>query len=80
MKYLEEQEKQQSNGSTNGNFQFTHKEKNVKVEPQRDIENTPTVVKEEELSHQLHDHRATFPDTPIRPTEKRKVLPFPLFL
>jgi hypothetical protein len=78
MKYLEEKEKQQSNGSTNGNLQFTHKENNVKVEPQSDIENIPTVVKEEQLSYQLHDHRATFPDTPIRPTEKRKVHPLSL--
>ena len=74
MKRLEEQEKKQSNGSMNGNFTFTHKENNVK-EPQSDIENISTVVKEEELSYQLHDHRATFPDTPIRPTEKRKVYP-----
>jgi hypothetical protein len=77
MKHLEEQEKQLS---TNGNFQFTQKENNIKVEPQGDIGNTPTVVKGEELSHQLHDHRATFPDTPIRPTEKRKVTPSPHFL
>src|SRR5277367_6079175 len=64
MKHLEEQEKQQSNGSTNGNFQFAQKENNVKVKPESDIEKNPTVLKEERLSHQLHDHRATFPDTP----------------
>lgn len=30
-------------------------------------------LKEEEHLHELHDRRANFPDTPIRPSEKRKV-------
>jgi hypothetical protein len=73
MKHLEGQENGQSNGATNDNVKEPQRDDITKISPEE-------TTKEEELLHQLHDHRAAFPDTPIRPSEKRKVYPFmPLF-
>ena len=71
LKNLDEQEKQQSHGATNRNILSSHNHSVIKV-PQADsiADISPEdLIKEE----RLHEHRATFPDTPIRPTEKRKV-------
>ena len=37
-------------------------------------------VEEDVISHDTQDHRATFTDPPIRPIEKRRVLPSRSFL
>lgn len=75
LKRLEEQEKQQSNGTTYGNVPSSNTASESKASVRNAIEDISPQenLKEEEHLHELHDRRANFPDTPVRPSEKRKV-------
>lgn len=74
LRKLEEEEQTNGSGAVANGWEESEVE-----QPQRQGIETVTqeqIVKEGKLMDDKLDHRATFPDTPIRPTEKRKVSPF----